>query len=218
MKTKPILTLVALTTVLPELFSGSTPLPSFLLRPGLVHFLALGYGVSVLLVRELWIRRGGGLLGLFLMGLGYSLFNEGLLAKTLVVDQNLPINQYDHYGYWLGLSYPWMATIGVWHACASVLFPIVLTHHFFPEAAPARWVKGWLAVTIAAVFLFLGSSGFLHPSEKGVTGTPAQLVELFALMVVLFGLGCVFRGRPPVRQFTWTRKPFFLGFSVIVPF
>ncbi len=53
MKTKPLLTLVALTTVLPELFSGSTLLPSFILRPGLVLFLALGYGVSVLLVREL---------------------------------------------------------------------------------------------------------------------------------------------------------------------
>ncbi len=152
------------------------------------------------------------------MGLGHSLFNEGLLAKTLVVAQNLPINRCDHYGYWLGLSFPWMAAIAVGHAGTSVLFPIILTHPLFSEAAPVPWVKGWLAVTIAVLFLFLGSSGFLHPSEKGVTGTPAQLVELFALMVTLFVLGGIFRGRPPGQALTWTRKPFLLGLSVIVPF
>lgn len=218
MNAKPILTLVVLTTVLPELFSGSTPLPSFILNPGLVLFLTLGYGVAVLLVRELLVRCGAGLGGLFVMGLGYSLFNEGVLAKTLVMAHNLPINQYDNYGYVLGLSFPWMAAIGVWHACASVLFPIMMTHRLFPEASTRPWVNGKLAVVLAAVLLALGCAGFLHPSDKGVTGTPVELVELVALMVVLFAAGAVMTGR--TRGVVPTAKlwPFLFGLSVILPF
>ena len=85
-KALPIATLLALATVIPELFTGSTPLVGFL-NPGLFFFLFLGYGVAILLVRELAVRCRSGILGLFFLGLAYSIFNEGLLAKTLIIER-----------------------------------------------------------------------------------------------------------------------------------
>lgn len=51
----PVATLLVLATVLPELFSGSTP-PAGFVNPGVVVFLFFGYGVPVLLVREFAVR------------------------------------------------------------------------------------------------------------------------------------------------------------------
>ncbi len=151
------------------------------------------------------------------MGMGYSLFNEGLLAKTHILIQNLPIKQYDNYGYALGLSFPWMAGIGVWHACSSVLFPILLTHRMFPEASAVPWMNGKLAGVLAVLLLAFGCAGFVHPSAKGVTGTPAQLAELLGLMLLLFGAGAIMKGR--VLDAAPTKKlwPFLFGLSVKLP-
>ena len=218
MKNKSILALMTMATVVPELFTGSTPLPAFILNPGLLLLLILGYGLAVLLVRELWVRCGAGLGGMFVMGMGYSLFNEGLLDKTHILIQNLPIKQYDNYGYALGLSFPWMAGIGVWHACASVLFPVLLTHRLFPESSTAPWINGKLAGGLGALLLAFGCAGFVHPSAKGVTGTPAQLVELLTLMLLLFGAGAMMKGRVPDAAPTKKLWPFLFGLSVKLPF
>ena len=105
MPIRPTLTLLLLTTVVPELLTGSTPLYGFL-NPGQLVFLTLGYGLAILLVRELGVRLGIGLGGLILFGLAYGIFNEGLVAKTFLLDRSLPVPQYDGYGYWLGISFP----------------------------------------------------------------------------------------------------------------
>ena len=216
-KARPIATLLALTTVLPELFSGSTPLAGFL-NPGLLLFLFLGYGLAILLIRELAVRCRSGLLGLFFLGLAYSVFNEGLLAKTLIVERNLPIGLYDHYGYLLGISFPWAAGIGAWHACASVIFAILLTHHFFPEASEESWLNGKIALILGLLLMLLACVAFLGTSEKGLRGTPGQLAVLLAMMFVGFLLGWVCRGTMLNRTATSTAKPLLLGFSIIIPF
>jgi hypothetical protein len=213
----PIATLLALTTVLPELFSGSTP-PMGFLNPGLLIFLFLGYGLAILLIRELAVRCRSGLLGLFFLGLAYSVFNEGLLAKTLIIEKSLPVGLYDHYGYLLGISFPWAAGIGAWHACASVIFPILLTHHFFPGAKERPWINGKIALILGLLLMLLASVAFLGTSEKGVKGTPAQLVVLLVIMFVGFLLGAVSKGKVLDSASRSVTKPLLLGFSILIPF
>jgi hypothetical protein len=214
----PIITLLALTTVLPELFTGSTPLLSFLSKPGLLLFLVLGYGVAILLVRELAVRRRLGLPGLFVLGLGYSIFNEGLLARTLVRESHLPVALYDHYGCAFGISFPWAAAIGTWHACASVLFPILLTHYFFPRTRATPWLRGRTAVGLGILLMLLGCFVFLGPSDQGAAGTPAQLVILLAMMLGLFAIGAGLKGTIGNEPAASAFKPALMGFSVLVPF
>lgn len=209
--------LLALATILPELFSGSTSLIGFL-NPGLVLFLLLGYGVAVLLIRELGVRCHSGWLGLFLLGLAYSVFNEGLLAKTLILQRKLPVALYDHYGYWLGISFPWAAGIGAWHACASVMFPILLTHYFFPEAKDKPWLNGKLALAVGVLLMLLGCAVFLGTSEKGLRGTPGQLAALLAMILAGLLLGSASKGKVLNGPAPSIAKPLLLGFSILIPF
>ena len=216
-KARPVATLLILATVFPELFTGSTSLVAFL-NPGLLLWLVLGYGLAVLLVRELWVRLGGGLPALFLLGLAYGIFNEGLLAKTVLLDQHLPIPQYDHYGVMLGISFPWMAGISVWHACASVIFPILLVHFRFPASEAKPWIRAATAIILGGLLLALACAAFSSATNAGIKGTQAQLEVLLGLMAALCALAFATSGtvgRCPPGSFL---KPLLLGFSVLAPF
>ena len=213
----PMATLLALTTIIPELFTGSTP-PVGFLNPGLLLFLFLGYGVAVLLIRELVIRWHCGILGLFFLGLAYSIFNEGLLAKTLILEKGLPVPSYDNYGYVLGISFPWAAGIGTWHACASVMFPIVLTHHFFPNGRDEPWLNGKVALISGGLLILLGCAVFLGNSQKGIKGTFSQLAVLLAIMLVGFALASRCKGEVLPGAASSPVRPLLLGLSVLLPF
>ena len=217
MSIRPALTLLLLTTVVPELLTGSTPIYGFL-NPGVLLFLILGYGLAILLVRELAVRLGVGLGGLVLFGLAYGIFNEGLLAKTFLLHRALPVHEYDDFGYWLGISFPWAAGISSWHAFASVVFPISLTHYFFPKVSRNPWIGGRVALALGVVLLLLASLVFLGPSEKGVKGTPPQLAIMFSMMSILFVLGTTFKGSPLAHGGVPSLKPVLLGLSIILPF
>lgn len=217
MKARAAITLLVLCTLLPELFTGSTSLVAFL-NPGLVVFLFFGYGVAILLVRELAVRCHSGILGLFFMGMGYSIFNEGLLAKTMILKNGLPVSQYNDYGYWLGISFPWAAGISSWHAIASVLIPILLTHYFFPKIKNEPWLNGKFALCLGLLLMSLASAGFLGTSEKGVTGTRLELGIFLSLMVVLFTLGAFFKEKTRSGTPGSALKPVLLGISVLIPF
>ncbi len=212
-----IASLVLISTFLPELFSGSTPLLGFL-APGLFLFLLLGYGLAVLVVRELAVRCGAGLAGLLLFGFGYGIFNEGLLAKTLIIDEHLPLPTYDHYGVVMGISVPFAVTIAVWHAFASVAFPIVLTHHCFPKARHVAWLKTSIVTVLGIVLLFLGSAVFLGTSPKGITGTRPQLAVFLVTILACCAVASRLKGTMPSVPSTAAVKPLLAGFCVIVPF
>jgi len=217
MKARAAITLLCLCTVLPELFTGSTPLTAFL-NPGMVVFLFFGYGVAILLVRELAVRCHSGILGLFFMGMGYAIFNEGLLAKTMILKTGLPVSQYNDYGYWLGISFPWSAGIGAWHAVASVLIPVLLCHYFFPKVKSVVWLNGKFALCLGLLLMSLSCVAFLGTSEKGVTGTRLELAVLLSLMLVLFSLGAFFKEKTQAPPSASALKPILLGMSVLVPF
>jgi hypothetical protein len=213
-----VATLLALATIVPELFTGSTPPASFL-NPGLLLILFLGYGLAVLLVRELAVRWRCGILGLFFLGLAYSILNEGLLAKTSVLDAALPVPQYDHYGYILGVSLPWIAGMGTWHAFASVIFPICLTHYFFPETRDRPWLSTKVALVLGTLLTLLACTAFLGTSQKGVKGTPGQLTVLLLIMSAGVLLARRFRGEVHYGPSSAASiRPFLLGLSVLVPF
>ena len=214
---RPLLTLLLLCTVLPELFSGSTPLAGFG-QPGLVLFLALGYGVAILLIRELAVRYGASLAGLGCLGLAYSIFNEGLLAKTLLRADHLPVALYDNYGRCLGIMFPWAAGIGTWHACASVLFPILLVHHGFPGVQAKPWLRVRVTAGIGIGLVLLACAVFLGRSARAPAGAPTQLAVLLALIAGLLAAGTRLRGGLPLRSGPGTAGPFLLGLSVVIPF
>ena len=136
------------------------------------------------------------------------------------MEKGLPVPLYDQYGYVLGISLPWAAGIGTWHAYASVIFPILFTHYFFPKAREKPWLGDKIALVLGLLLMLLACTVFLGTSEKGVKGTPGQLSVLVLVMFVGFVLARAFKGRGKVRYGTGVSaiQPLLLGLSVLVPF
>jgi len=151
---KAVVTLIACAPILTEIASGNTPARA-LLDPRIDLFLVLAYSLPVLVIRELAIRQRLGGFGLFLLGLAYGIWNEGLLAQTLLRFEHVPIDRFDHYIYAGGFNFSWAAVIVPWHALMAVAFPMTLVHGLFPPEARAPWLGRRVFSALAAVLIAL---------------------------------------------------------------
>lgn len=215
---RPIFTLMLFTAFVPELITGNTP-PRAFVNPVVLFVVIVGYGIPILLIRELVVRYSLNLRGVVLLGLAYGLLNEGFLAKTIVSQTALPILPYSNYGFLFGVSLPWAAFICLWHAIASVAVPIALIDHAFPEMGMKPWLSRKVAVVLTFVVMALGVHLFLHiPSAKGVKGSPQTLVLILGAMTSL-AIAALFctrkatpRSQPPSRG-----RATLLGASLVCP-
>lgn len=209
--------LVLIAMVLPELLTGSSSISTFL-NPVHLIILFLGYGVAVLLVREIAVRNNLSFDGIFILGFAFGIFNEGLLAKTLIRASELPISQYNHYGYFLGVSFPFTVAISFWHALASVLVPILLVYWLCPENSKHPWLNKKLTAVLTTILLALGSVALL--GKEIVKGTPLQLAVLLGLMLISFLIARRFVQTADTNETSTnlTLKPVWLGMSLLLTY
>jgi len=170
---KPALTLFLASPFLAELLSSSSPANIFF-QPAYFLLQLVSYGIPVLIIRELTVRWKLGMRGMFLLGLGYGIFNEGLLAKTF-------------FSYHLSLS--WMVYISSWHALHAIVFPILLTYFFYPEAISSPWItKRTFHLFVVLAFL---ESVLLFNTTK-----PFQGRFFIICWLVIIMLACVAKRMP----------------------
>ena len=159
-RTKALITLLVCPPILTEIVSGNTPVHA-LLDPRVAVFLFLAYSWPLLVIRELALRWRVSKLGVFVLGLGYGVLNEGLLAQTLLRAEHVPIGQFDHYVYAGGFNFSWAVVIVPWHALLAVAFPLALIGGLFPSCAEQRWLgsrtMAALAGTFAAAIIFVAA-------------------------------------------------------------
>ena len=213
------LTLMVLSALLPEVGTGNTPILKFLAPTPFLFLVVIGYGLPVLLIRELAVRRHLGIAGLIVAGFAYGSYNEGLWARTLINTANEPISTFNGYGDVLGIAIPWALLICLYHAVASVGFPILLTHALYPDEASRPWLDWRFALALGAALLAFAAFAFLQPRIPH--GTILQLVVftgvIVAGMVVAAGLGKV--DRPPAQASTPASVlAVALGLSTLTPF
>src|ERR1017187_695484 len=175
---KPIVALLLVTPFLTELLSGSLPAPKFF-QPQLFLFLAtVGYGFPILLLRELAVRLQRGILGLLALGFVYGIFNEGIIAKTFYLATNVPVKNFDGYGYVGGIAIPWAITISIWHALHSFLYPIVAIYHFFPNHRETPWLNRREIVWLAVPTVVIGTLIFSHHGQDREAGRFAHFIQI----------------------------------------
>ena len=136
----PIVLMLVLPAVLAELILEATPAPEFFAPATLLLFTFIGYGMPVLVIREFAVRCKMSTAGIFVLGLAYGIYNEGFLAKTLLMEHDVPNPAFDQYSMLGGINIAWMSVICIYHAMCSVLFPILIVHACYPEEAEPR---GW---------------------------------------------------------------------------
>ncbi len=213
---KATLCLILCSSVFPELFTGNTPLPRFF-HPLVFMFLMVGYGLFVLVIREAAVRMHASTTRIVLMGIAYGIVNEGLFAKTLINRHSLPIQQFTGYAVAMGYNTAWAAAILVWHAFASVLFPIYFVHYCLPEAAKASWLKNWQLAALTTAITLFAVSNFVMRRIEGAAGTPAELGLAILAIIMLVLLALKLPGSSlPTRQSS-RAQPAMLGLSVAIP-
>lgn len=139
----PILFLVLLTPMV-EFLTGSTifvELGSNL--PYLLVFVFVtlpNYALSALLIREALVawRKGGA--SLLSFGIAYGAINEGLMAKTYFTFQSTSpsLGSATGVGRLLGINWPWVTGITLFHMIISISVPVALSFLIFPEASSQR--------------------------------------------------------------------------------
>jgi len=212
-----VVTLMFLSAFLPEVCSGNTPITTFF-TPAVFPFLViLGYGVPVLLIRELAVRRHMSIAGILIAGFAYGFYNEGLVAKTMIRIGDVPMSTFNNYGDVFGIAIPWALTISLFHAIASVLLPILLTHAIFPSLRDKPWISLYLAFPLGAFVLAFSILAFMGPFRQ--PGTPLQLIIF--LSVLLGGIAIASRFTKRAEQPVTSPAgvfPLLLGVSVMLPF
>ncbi|MEO8529590.1 MAG: hypothetical protein ABI459_00045 [Deltaproteobacteria bacterium] len=178
--------------ILPELLSGNTPAPQLFTWQSLLLYL-FAYGFPVLVIRETAARLRTGVFGIFIMGLGYGLINEGLFAKTIFRKLEVPLDVFDNYSYAFGVNWGFAAFICLWHAVASVMLPIVLSNHLFGRRA---FVGHWTYAG-TAILVLLTATWFFLVTTVGKFGDARVVIAavLWAVILFCFAVGLTFKRR-----------------------
>lgn len=169
--TRAALFLLLATGPLAEVLSENVQLLTYV-RPLPFLFITLTYGVPVLLIRELAAARKLNVGGVVLLGLAYGILNEGVLAKTLTQPGGSPLDDFAGYGQIGALQGGWAIFIVFWHSLHSVLYPILLSHWLFPDAAERRWFASgrarWLLYVLLTILFGLYALYFLNPLRNDI--------------------------------------------------
>lgn len=178
---------------LAEVLTGSAPVTVFFTPVVFLLFVTVGYGLPVLIIRELYVRYSLGLVSLFVLGFAYGVVNEGLFAQTIFHPFHAPMPQLALYGLVENIRVPFLLVISTWHALYAVLFPILLVHWLFPKFATVAWVpKKVLWGTALVSFAFGTLVFFNHARATAFPGFPEMLTGNSAhyVFMLFLWLGC----------------------------
>lgn len=182
---------MAASTIIAEVGSGNLAPHQFFLPGVALPLITIGYGLPLLLLRELALARGVGLFGLFLFGCAYGFINEGLLAKTMFRETGVPIPSFDRYGVFAGINAPWTALIAPWHAINSLLGPLALTCWLFPAAQARPWLTRRWFWGLAALEA-LACTGIFFTAQPGQSaGALPHFLFAVLAFAALVALGLV---------------------------
>jgi hypothetical protein len=152
---RPILFLVFLTPCV-EFLTGSTQLVPALTVPSAAFTFFLltwpSYALPVLLIRDAVVAWNKWIASLLALGISYGALNEGLLAKTyFAVNPNSP--QLGG-GRWIGVNWPWVTEITLFHMIVSISVPVVLSFLIFPATRHERFLSPRAIRWFVALILF----------------------------------------------------------------
>ncbi len=176
----PILCLLLLAPFVGEMLSGSSPPAEYFQVIGFTILTAL-YGGGAVLIRELTRRWGKGWITIFLLGMAYGIFEEGLVVRSFFDPVWMDLGILNVYGRTLGVNWIWSLALTLFHGAISICVPIMLVEMMFPAHKHESWLKkrGLIIFTILPLSTLLFAPHF--SSYAGPGGILASLACMAAL-------------------------------------
>jgi len=182
-RTPPALTLLLLAPVLGELVSAhQTPLE--FINPVNFLILSLPYGCGALLCRELIVRRKKGLLALLLLGIAYSIYEEGIVVHSFFNPNWEELGTLSVYGYHAGVNWTWSELMVHFHTFISIGASIMLAGIIYPEQRGESWLAGRGIAVCGIGLLAWIPLGFFMTDYFPPAGWYASSWVVFALLVL----------------------------------
>jgi hypothetical protein len=195
---RPILFLVFLTPCV-EFLTGSTSLGAAVTVPSAAFTFFLltwpSYALPVLLIREAVVAWNKWIASLLALGISYGALNEGLLAKTyFAVTPTSPVLG-GGAGRWIGINWPWVTEITLFHMIVSISVPVVLSFLIFPETRSVRFLSDRTVRWFVGLILFevLG----ILTLQSLFSATLRALLPLLLLPTAILLLGVYLARRLP---------------------
>lgn len=176
----PVLCLFLLAPVMGELLSGSSP-PAEYFQPFTFFLLTALYGSGALLVREAAQRWGKSWITIFLLGMAYGIYEEGIVVRSFFDPAWMDLGVLGVYGRVLGVNWIWALGLTLFHAAISISLPILLVEMACPAHKDVPWLgKKGIIVCSLVLFSLLLISPFLgtYFSLGGILASLASMVVL----------------------------------------
>lgn len=136
----------------------------------------------MVLIREIAKRRHFNYIGILLLGCAYAAVEEGLACKSFFDPNWMDLNIFSWYGRWMGVNWPWLLELTIYHAVFSITIPIILVEYMFPERIDECWVSG--KALIALILLFVVDVLFINHFISNYTLSFPQLFFTFTLIFI----------------------------------
>ncbi len=183
----PGVVLFLLSPFIGEFLPGSQTVLNFIAQPlpqVLVYLvLAAFYGSGALIVRELVLKWRKGWISIALLGLAYGILEEGLVAQSFSNPAWQGLSVPASYGRFLGVNWPWIENIIIYHALVSISLSILLVSLLFPGHNRERYTSGR---TLSLCFVLLGFSVVLgesmYPYWSGALYYAAAVASILVLV------------------------------------
>lgn len=212
-KTAAVLTLLFLAPFCGELLSTSAPPKEFFQPLSLILFFCL-YGCGALLIRELTIRWQRGWGSIFILGLAYGIYEEGLVVRSFFDPNWGDLGLLAAYGRFGGVNWVWALALTLFHAVISISMPILLVGLIFPEIKDKQWLKK--RGVIAAGVLF-GLTLMFGP----LVGMRINFINFMACVISIGVLGLCAYFSPNLPKTNHVKPApglwiFLVGFSMMI--
>jgi hypothetical protein len=138
--------------------------PAEFLNPITFLVLALPYGLGALVCREFTVRWRKGWPSLVLLALGFGVYEEGLVARSIWDPTWAELGPIGAYSFWGGVTWTWTAALLHFHVTVSIGASVVLSHLIHPEHRRERWLTTpQLVVCGLGLGLWMPALVLLHP-------------------------------------------------------
>ncbi|NDJ78984.1 MAG: hypothetical protein GYB65_22260 [Chloroflexi bacterium] len=180
---KPIWTLLLLAPMSGEMLSGSMP-PLEFFNPFAVVMLMIFYGSGALIIREFVRRWGKGLPSIWLLGLAYGIYEEGVVVRSFFDPAWGALDFLAEYGRWIGVNWIWTFGLTLFHATVSITIPIVLVELMYPAHRDQLWLtRRGLQIHCGLFLLWIPLSPLfeMHAPPLAFVGCAVAIVGLVIL-------------------------------------
>jgi hypothetical protein len=180
-----ILSLFLLAPVCGELLSGSAP-PMEFFNPTAFLIMTALYGSGAVLIRDVVRRWKKGWLAIFLLGMAYGIYEEGIVVRSFFDPTWHDLELLARYGRFAGVNWIWSLCLTLFHATVSILLPILIVELFFPAIRKKVWVRVPGLIGFWCLFLMLIPVGWFMGMRANLLQIGLSLLSILILTALAY--------------------------------